>query len=461
MKSQKLITKSDTKKKSPALERKSAQKKSDDLLTHDYNPLENISCRIGDSACAAKHVSVIQRAGLFHPMNEGQKVQSLLRLQQQYGNRFVQRVIAQYAIQTKLKIGQLGDKYEQEADRMAEAVIRMPEPQVPQQAEEEDELLQAQPFSKQITPLVQRQVEEEEKRILQAKEIPGQPTEVAPELESRIHFLTGGGQVLAETTRAFFEPRFGCDFSQVRVHTDAESDTLNCLLNARAFTTAHDIFFAQGTYNPNSESSQKLLAHELSHVVQQQGKLLGIQRRVTSDYNVIKDDLSYGIFDWSITDEEAREVLQILDSLSQDELLGTVQQMRRDEILSRLFGNVSDSDRRRFADLLDRIQEIEKEISGLPGCCKEELKTIDRIISSGRALRPLLGTAPFITLVGEHPAHAAVQHLTANWDIYVEAVRSVSSIVKNRVYTVVALHLLDHRNTTEEEFWKRMEALWR
>ena len=83
------------------------------------------------------------------------------------------------------------------------------------------------------------------------------------------------------------------------------------------------------------------------------------------------------------------------------------------------------------------------------------------MISSGRALRALLGTAPFITQFGEHPAHAAVQLLTTNRDIYTQAVNSVSHIVKNRVYTVVTLHLLGHQNTAEEEFWKRMETLWR
>lgn len=96
----------------------------------DSHPLDNVSCKIDDSACAAKHVPVIQRTGLFHPMNESQKVQSLTRLQQQYGNRFVQRVIAQHAIQTKLKIGQPGDIYEREADRVANTVMRMPEPHV-------------------------------------------------------------------------------------------------------------------------------------------------------------------------------------------------------------------------------------------------------------------------------------------------------------------------------------------
>jgi outer membrane protein OmpA-like peptidoglycan-associated protein len=128
-----------------------------DLLTHDYNPLGNITCKIGDNACVAKHVSLIQRAGLFHPMNESQKVQSLLKLQQQYGNRFVQRVIAQHVIQTKLTTSKPGDIYEQESNRAVEAVMRMLEPHVQRQPEEEEEEapLQAKPLAGQNTPLVQ------------------------------------------------------------------------------------------------------------------------------------------------------------------------------------------------------------------------------------------------------------------------------------------------------------------
>ncbi|MBM3235925.1 hypothetical protein FJZ31_06455 [Candidatus Poribacteria bacterium] len=93
---------------------------SSNVRAHDAHPLENISCRIGDGACAAKHASVIQRTGLFHPRNESRRVQSLLRLQQRYGNRFVQCVIAQHAIQTKLKVGHSGDIYEKEAEYKGE-----------------------------------------------------------------------------------------------------------------------------------------------------------------------------------------------------------------------------------------------------------------------------------------------------------------------------------------------------
>ncbi|MFN6325584.1 MAG: DUF4157 domain-containing protein, partial [Aphanizomenon sp.] len=73
------------------------------------------------------------------------------------------------------------------------------------------------------------------------------------------------------------ETAFDANFSRVKVHTDGESDQLNKSLNSRAFATGQDIFFSQGAYNPGSRDGQELLAHELTHIVQQNG---GIQRKI-------------------------------------------------------------------------------------------------------------------------------------------------------------------------------------
>ena len=129
-------------------------------------------------------------------------------------------------IQTKLIIGQPNDRYEQEADRVADAVMRMPEPGVQRQVEpeeEEEETLQSKLLNSQIKPLVQVQRQEgpeEEEEELQAKPTSSHISNVNPGLESQIQSLKGGGQPLPESARAYFEPRFGCDFSQVRVHAD-------------------------------------------------------------------------------------------------------------------------------------------------------------------------------------------------------------------------------------------------
>jgi len=91
-------------------------------------------------------------------------VDRILFLQRTAGNQAVSRLMKSGALQAKLRIGQPGDKYEQEADRVADAVMRMPEPGVQRQVEleEEEETLQAKPVAEEITPLVQMQVEPEE-----------------------------------------------------------------------------------------------------------------------------------------------------------------------------------------------------------------------------------------------------------------------------------------------------------
>lgn len=102
--------------------------------------------------------------------------------------------------------------------------------------------------------------------------------EVTPEVEQAIERKRGHGQPLNPEVRSQMEAAFGADFSAVRVHTDADADKLNRALNARAFTTANDIFFKNETYSAKSPSGRELLAHELTHVLQQTGH--GVQRKL-------------------------------------------------------------------------------------------------------------------------------------------------------------------------------------
>ena len=203
---------------------------------------------------------------------QNSSAQEILNLHQTLGNQAVQRLFESGFIQGKLTIGKPNDKYEQEADRVADEVMRMPEPQVQRQSEEdeEEEMIQTKSIGDQITPLVQRYVEseEEEEEALQAK-AEGKTLQVAPNLESRINALQGSGQPLSKETRGFFEPRFGEDFSRVRIHIDSNASQLARSINARAFTKGRDIVFSGGEYSPVSSSGKRLLGHELTHVVQQ------------------------------------------------------------------------------------------------------------------------------------------------------------------------------------------------
>ena len=207
--------------------------------------------------------------------SDSSPVNRILYLQRTIGNQAVQRMVRSGALQAKLRIGQPGDKYEQEADRVADAVMRMPEPGVQRQVEPEEEMLQAKPLAGQITPLVQRQVEpeEEEEEMLQAKSREDATSEVPNDLESEINAIRGGGRPLAESERAYFEPRFGRDFSQVRMHTDTRAAESARAVNARAFTVGQDVVFGAGQYAQGASEGRRLMAHELTHVIQQQSSL--------------------------------------------------------------------------------------------------------------------------------------------------------------------------------------------
>ena len=199
----------------------------------------------------------------------------------------LRRILRSTGAQAKLTVGQPNDKYEQEADRVADQVMAMPDPKLQRQPEneEDEETLQTKPLDDQITPLVQRQEEspeEEEEPVqakfkdgemiqrmcpgceegtaqrqpeedegkeeeeLQAKSKPGGNPTVTPSLEARINGLKGGGQPLNPATRAFFEPRFGYDFSHVRMHTDITAAYTAKSINAKAFTMGGDVVFGSG-----------------------------------------------------------------------------------------------------------------------------------------------------------------------------------------------------------------------
>jgi hypothetical protein len=161
-------------------------------------------------------------------------------------------------IRPKLTISPVGDKYEQEADRIAHQVV--------------NQINALQPLSPRET--VQRQEKDEDNK-LQLKpltQIPSGVIPATPELEAGIARSRSGGNSLAASIRRPMEQAFGADFSQVRVHTDAQADQLNRSIQAKAFTTRQDVFFRQGAYHPESRVGQALIAHELTHVVQQNGK---------------------------------------------------------------------------------------------------------------------------------------------------------------------------------------------
>jgi Domain of unknown function (DUF4157) len=162
-------------------------------------------------------------------------------------------------LQAKLTISSPGDLYEQEADRVSEQVMRMPEPQLQRTC----------PCGGGCSQCQTEQPSQEHER-LQTKRLqtsdPGQLS--APPIVQEV--LAAPGQPLDPGTRGFMEPRFGHDLSGVRGHPDAGADAASAAVGARAFTIGTDIVFRRGEFAPYTQPGRALLAHELAHVMQRQ-----------------------------------------------------------------------------------------------------------------------------------------------------------------------------------------------
>jgi hypothetical protein len=163
-------------------------------------------------------------------------------------------------IQAKLTVSQPGDPFEQEADQVAEQVMRMPVASPP---------LSSADAEIQRKGSCDKASKEEEEKV-QTKEAPGRTPSITPRAEAHVESLRGGGQPLPGAVRSFFEPRFGRDFSGVRVHSGSRANEAASAVQARAFTLGKDIVFAAGEFAPQSEEGQRLLAHELVHIGQQE-----------------------------------------------------------------------------------------------------------------------------------------------------------------------------------------------
>jgi hypothetical protein len=212
-------------------------------------------------------------------------------------------------LQPKLTVGAADDQYEQEADRVANQVMNTPNAAVAANSmqramspeEDKDKTLQTKPLATYITPFAQRQMvnnqepedkekpvqakfstgtsreplqrqpetDEKEKEPIQAKsaESMSGSFEAGGDVETQISQSKGHGSPLPDPVRTYMEPRFGVDFSHVRVHTGSDAMHMNRDVGAQAFTHGSDIYFGTG----RSPSNLELTAHELTYVVQQTG----------------------------------------------------------------------------------------------------------------------------------------------------------------------------------------------
>jgi len=223
-----------------------------------------------------------------------------------YGDTLQQPSDQRILLQPKLTIGEPGDKYEVEADRIAKDVVQRinsTDNQVVQNQEQSTELVKQgqnfwlsrmsikqpdyQPVPKH--PRLQMKLSKQEPGEIQEPTLDQQTnTQVQPliqrvniggmaasaDVETGIQRARGSGQPLTDSIREPMEQAFGADFSSVRIHADSQADQLNQSIQAKAFTTGQDVFFRQGVYEPGSRGGQELIAHELTHVVQQNDSVI-------------------------------------------------------------------------------------------------------------------------------------------------------------------------------------------
>jgi hypothetical protein len=195
-----------------------------------------------------------------------------------------------FAVMPKLEVGQVGDQFEQEADRTADQVMQtpansavqmetLPEEKVQKATLPEEKIQKATlPEEKvqkkstgETSSWIQQKDKRDEEEPVQMKSANPSQREI-PEtswLENQINNSKGSGSPLPDESRSFMESRFGANFSDVKVHTGNQAGILNRSLNAQAFTHGSDVYFGEGKFNPESHQGKHLLAHELTHVVQQ------------------------------------------------------------------------------------------------------------------------------------------------------------------------------------------------
>lgn len=236
---------------------------------------KNKTVRDSKTSMHAKHISSAYHSHINNLNRDSQD--SIFQLQQAIGNQAVQRRLqfrsgldfAKIGIQPKLKVSQPGDAYEQEADRVAEQVMRIPisSDSVVSKATSKDEGVDRKCGAGEM-----KEKKEDEKQLnISRKPATVSNPEANDEIADEIDNIrsSSDGTSLDANTREFMESSFGYDFSKVRVHNGENAARSAKSVNAVAYTIGNDIMFGEGHYQPNTLEGRRLLAHELTHVVQQ------------------------------------------------------------------------------------------------------------------------------------------------------------------------------------------------
>jgi len=208
----------------------------------------------------------------LQPDSQNTMYSCIMTLQRTMGNKAVGQLLSSGELQAKLTVGRPGDKYEIEADQVADKVMGMSASNVQREYSEEETDISLKPINQNL----QREPEEDEvdvqskvQRQIVHCASSGASRAVSSDTESKIQNLRGGGSPMSDSSREFFEPRFGYDFSNVKIHTSSSAADTAQSINARAYTLGNNVVFNRGEYSPESSQGKHLMAHELTHVVQQ------------------------------------------------------------------------------------------------------------------------------------------------------------------------------------------------
>jgi hypothetical protein len=194
-------------------------------------------------------------------------------------------------VQAKLRVNEPGDVYEQEADAMADRVMRMT-------ASDSNSL--AKPVTGLIGRSVQRKCakceeEEKQKKVMRKERAGTGGTTVSSSFAASLQATKPGGSALPVATRSHMENAFGADFSGVRIHADSGAAAMSKGINARAFTTGNHIYFNESQFQPQTDSGKHLLAHELTHTLQQKRGENNVQRMIQVNPGVNLDTMGYTV----------------------------------------------------------------------------------------------------------------------------------------------------------------------
>jgi hypothetical protein len=230
----------------------------------------------------AKHHSFTYPNHRINNLNRN-SVDSIFYLQRAIGNQAVQKLMrskgaafdfAKVGIQPKLKVSQPNEEYEQEVDKVAEQIMRMPVSSdlvMPIDSRKDKDIMSRKCAACEMKE--RKEDEDEDEKQLHISRKPSQTVsnlEASDEITNEIDSIRStSGSTLDVKAREFMESRFGFNFSNVRIHADERAAQSANLLNTLAYTVGNDIVFAEGQYQTSTESGRRLLAHELTHVTQQ------------------------------------------------------------------------------------------------------------------------------------------------------------------------------------------------